>query len=190
MSQKYLIVGLGNPGKQYAKTRHNVGFMVVDRLAEIYHTSLRAGKGDYLISDTLRLESTEVELILSKPLTYMNNSGLAVRHALDYYKFELERLLVISDDFQLPFGKLRLRASGSEGGHNGLRSIIDHLGTMDFPRLRLGIGEAAAPDKADYVLAPFSKAEHDLLVEMVQKACDAACDFARHGLLYVMNKYN
>lgn len=190
MSQKYLIVGLGNPGKQYAQTRHNVGFMVVDRLAEIHRTTFRAGKGDYLISDALRLDAPEIELVLSKPLTYMNNSGLAVRHALDYYKFEPERLLIISDDFQLPFGKLRLRTKGSEGGHNGLRSVISHLGTQEFARLRLGIGETATDDKADYVLAPFAKAEQEPLAEMLQRACEAACDFARYGAQYVMNKYN
>ncbi len=190
MSQRFLIVGLGNPGKQYAKTRHNVGFMVVDALAENHRAAFRAGKGDYLISDTLRLEPASEELVLVKPLTYMNNSGMAVRHVFDYYKLELEQLLVISDDFQLPFGKLRLRTKGSEGGHNGLRSIISHLGTQDFARLRLGIGETASANNADYVLAPFSKTEQEPLAEMIQRASEAVLDFAEHDLQYVMNKYN
>jgi PTH1 family peptidyl-tRNA hydrolase len=190
MNARSLIVGLGNPGKQYEHTRHNVGFMVVEALAEKHRVALRAGKGEYLISDILRLDHGGEELVLLKPLTYMNNSGLAVRHALDYYKFDAARLLVVSDDFQLPLGKLRLRAKGSEGGHNGLRSIIDHLGTQEFARLRLGIGEADSANAADYVLSPFAKSEQEELAALIQQAAEAVCDVARHGLQYAMNKYN
>ena len=190
MKSRALVVGLGNPGKQYERTRHNVGFMVLETLAGRHRGVFRAGKGDYLISDTLRLEPHGDELVLLKPLTFMNNSGRAVRHALDYFKFEIPQLLVISDDFQLPLGKLRLRVQGSEGGHNGLRSIISHLGTQDFARLRLGIGAADSMNTANYVLSPFAKAEHDELETMIQKAAEAACDFVRHGSQYVMNRYN
>lgn len=190
MNSKVLVIGLGNPGKQYERTRHNVGFMVVEALAEKHRCIFRAGKGEYLISDTLRLAAPEAELVLLKPLTYMNNSGLAVRHALDYFKFELAQLLVVSDDFQLPLGKLRLRLKGSEGGHNGLRSIAAHLGTQEFARLRLGIGAADAANSANYVLSPFAKLEQEELTQMIQKAANAVCDFALHGWQYVMNQYN
>ncbi len=190
MNARSLIVGLGNPGKQYQHTRHNVGFMVVEALAEKHQVAFRSGKGEYLVSDILRLENAGEELVLLKPLTYMNNSGLAVRHALDYYKFEIAQLLVISDDFQLPFGKLRLRLKGSEGGHNGLRSVISHLGTQDFARLRLGIGEAGSSNTTNYVLTPFAKAEQEELSLLIIKACDAVRDVIRHGLQYVMNRYN
>lgn len=190
MSQKLIVVGLGNPGKQYAKTRHNVGFMVVEALAENHRQIFRAGKGDYLISEAFRIAPSGEELVLIKPLTYMNNSGQAVRHVFDYYKLAIEQLLIISDDFQLPLGKLRLRAQGSEGGHNGLRSIINYLGAQNFARLRLGIGEVTAANNADYVLSTFSKAEAGPLAEMIQRACDAVLDVATHGVSYAMNKYN
>ncbi|MEK7730174.1 MAG: aminoacyl-tRNA hydrolase [candidate division KSB1 bacterium] len=190
MKARSLVVGLGNPGKQYDLTRHNVGFMVVDALAEKHRSVFRSGKGEYLLSDVLRLEPAGEEIVLLKPLTYMNNSGLAVRHALDYYKFEVAQLLVISDDFQLPLGKLRFRTKGSEGGHNGLRSIISHLGMQDFVRLRLGIADAGNANAAHYVLAPFAKAEQEELHLMLQKACDAVCDVARYDVEYVMNRYN
>ncbi len=190
MSQKLFVVGLGNPGKQYAKTRHNVGFMVVEALAENHQQAFRAGKGDYLISEAFRIAPSGEELVLIKPLTYMNNSGQAVRHVRDYYKLAIEQFLIISDDFQLPFGKLRLRAQGSEGGHNGLRSIITHLGAQNFARLRLGIGEVTAANNADYVLSTFSKAEAEPLAEMIQRACDAVLDVATYGVSYAMNKYN
>lgn len=190
MTNRHLVVGLGNPGKQYERTRHNVGFMVVEALAESHRLGFRSGKGEYLISEVLRDEPSGEELLLLKPITYMNNSGLAVRHALDYYKIELAQLLVISDDFQLPLGKLRLRGKGSEGGHNGLRSIINHLGSQDFARLRLGIGEADSSNTANYVLSPFAATEQEELRTMIQRACEAALDFARQGLQYVMNRHN
>jgi PTH1 family peptidyl-tRNA hydrolase len=146
MSEKYLIAGLGNPGPHYADTRHNVGFKVVERLAERLRLSFRAGKGDYLIA------SDTANILLLKPLTYMNNSGLAVRHAMDYFDIDVSRLLIVFDDLQLPVGKLRLRPGGSDGGHNGIASVIQHLGTQEVARLRLGISaEFAKGEMADYI---------------------------------------
>lgn len=185
MSDKHLIVGLGNPGARYAETRHNVGFKVVELLAEKLHLNFRAGKGDYLIA------SGASEILLLKPLTYMNNSGLAVRHATDYFAIDLARLLIIFDDYQLPLGKLRLRPSGSDGGHNGMASVIQHLGTPEVPRLRLGIGaEFHKGEMADYVLTAFSRAENKLLPEIYDRAAEAALCFSRDGMPQAMNKFN
>jgi len=185
MSEKHLIVGLGNPGARYAETRHNVGFKVVERLAEKLNLSFRAGKGDYLIA------SGAAEVLLLKPMTYMNNSGMAVRHATDYFDIEVARLLIVFDDYQLPLGKLRLRPGGSDGGHNGMASVIQHLGTPDVPRLRLGIGaEFAKGETADYVLAAFSRAEDKLLPEIYDRAVEAVRCFIRDGMPQAMNRFN
>lgn len=185
MSEKHLIVGLGNPGPRYGETRHNVGFKVVERLAEKLNLNFRAGKGEYLIA------SGTVEVLLLKPLTYMNNSGLAVRHAADYFDIALARVLIVFDDYQLPLGKLRLRASGSDGGHNGMASVIQHLGTPDVARLRLGIGaEFGKGEMANYVLATFSRAEQKLLPEIYDRAVAAASSFMADGMQTAMNKFN
>jgi len=185
MSEKHLIVGLGNPGPRYSETRHNVGFKAVERLAEKLAFNFRAGKGEYLIA------SGAAEMLLLKPLTYMNNSGLAVRHAVDYFDIELARLLVIFDDYQLPLGKLRLRPSGSDGGHNGMASVIQHLGTPNVSRLRLGIGaEFGKGEMADYVLATFSRAEQKLLPEIYDRAVEAINSFIADGVQAAMNKFN
>jgi PTH1 family peptidyl-tRNA hydrolase len=184
MSEKHLIVGLGNPGSRYANTRHNVGFKVVERLAERLRLSFRAGKGDYLIA-------SGAAILLMKPLTFMNNSGLAVRHAADYFGLECLRILIVHDDHQLPLGKLRLRAGGSDGGHNGLASVIQHLGTPEIPRLRLGISaEFEKGEMADYVLSAFSKEEQKRLPEIYDRAVEAALSFINDGAQQAMNKFN
>ena len=134
-----LVVGLGNPGKQYEETRHNIGWMVLDRIADRHGRSGRGRQRD--ASSTIELRTRGLELILAKPQTYMNDSGVAVRKLLARDRVPLVEMLVIADDFALPFGKLRFRESGSHGGHNGLRSIIDELGTEKYARLRVGIGE-------------------------------------------------
>ena len=190
MPGRFLIAGLGNPGKRYAATRHNAGFMVVDWLAERHRLSFRAGKGDYLISEVMRAEGSEAELVLLKPLTFMNNSGMAVRSVVDYFNFDLERLLVVLDEFQLPFGKLRLRPNGSDGGHNGLSSVIQHLGTEGFARLRLGIGNEFSGDAGEFVLSEFSKSERELLPAIIEKAGEAIIDFAVHGVQHAMSRFN
>ncbi|MDZ7360281.1 MAG: aminoacyl-tRNA hydrolase [candidate division KSB1 bacterium] len=184
MSEKHLIVGLGNPGPRYANTRHNVGFKVVERLAERLQLSFRPGKGDYLLA-------SGATILLMKPLTFMNNSGLAVRHAADDFGLECSRILIVLDDHQLPLGKLRLRTSGSDGGHNGLASVIQHLGTQEIPRLRLGIGaEFAKGEMADYVLSAFSKEEQKRLPEIYDRAVEAALSFINDGVQQAMNKFN
>jgi len=190
MAERFLVAGLGNPGKRYEQTRHNVGFMAVDRLAENFRVSFKAGKGDYLISGLARTSAPEKELLLLKPLTFMNNSGLAVRQALDYFKIDLDKLLLVLDEFQLPFGKLRLRPQGSDGGHNGLASVVQHLGAQDFARLRIGIGSEFQGDAANFVLAKFSKAELQELPALISRAAEAAVEFIDHGMPQAMNKFN
>ena len=190
MSIKFAIFGLGNPGARYAMTRHNVGFMVLDRLAERNATGFRAGRGDYFISGPVAV-GQEVELLLVKPSTFMNHSGRAVKSFIDYFKFEANQILVVLDDFQLPFGKLRLRSRGSEGGHNGLRSIISILGDENFARLRIGIGGDETPDdSANYVLSNFDKAQQVALMEIIDRSCEGVVDFALNGIEHAMNRFN
>jgi PTH1 family peptidyl-tRNA hydrolase len=189
--EKYLIVGLGNPGARYANTRHNVGFKVVERMAERLNLSFRAGRGDYLMASGAAQAQVKGDLLLIKPLTFMNNSGLAVRHAVDYYSIALPNALIIFDDFQLPLGKQRVRSRGSAGGHNGMASVIQHLGTQTVPRLRLGIsGEFAKGEMANHVLSTFTKAEQRLLPEFYDRAVDAAICFVNEGIAQTMNRFN
>lgn len=189
MAERYLLAGLGNPGKRYERTRHNAGFMAVDRLAEQFRVSSKSGRGDYLISEVART-AQQREFFLLKPLTFMNGSGLAVRQALDYFKIDPGKLLVILDEFQLPFGKLRLRPEGSDGGHNGLASVIQHLGSQEFARLRIGIGSDFAGDPADFVLSNFSQSEQEELPGLLDRAAEAAIAFVDFGLQQAMNKFN
>ncbi|MEO8228552.1 MAG: aminoacyl-tRNA hydrolase [Chloroflexota bacterium] len=182
-----IVVGLGNPGSRYAKTRHNVGWMVIDRLAD------RAGwDGKGRERDASRIVQGRfkgVDLTLVKPLTFMNESGLAVRKVLAREHAPLPELLVVADDFALPFGKLRFREGGGPGGHNGLGSIIDELGTEKFSRLRIGIGE---PDRTatDHVLSTFAPDERQRLDELLDVAAEAAELWAREGTNKAANHYN
>jgi PTH1 family peptidyl-tRNA hydrolase len=189
--EKQLIVGLGNPGARYANTRHNVGFKVAERLAERLNLSFRAGRGDYLIASGAAHAEVKGELLLIKPLTFMNSSGLAVRHAVDYYGIALPNTLIIFDDFQLPLGRLRLRSRGSDGGHNGMASVIQHLGTQAVPRLRFGIGsEFVKGEMVNHVLSSFAKAEQELLPALYDRAADAANCFVNDGIQQAMNRFN
>lgn len=185
------IVGLGNPGNEYEETRHNVGFVVIDALCKTLRTNPEAGKGDYLIATGI---NRGYEIALVKPLTYMNNSGLAIMDLLERYELRLKDLLIICDDFNLPLGRLRLRPAGSDGGHNGLSSIIYQLQTDEFPRLRCGIGNPEAMLKAsnatEFVLSIFEPEEEPLLREMIRNAHDAALCFASDGLPTAMNRWN
>lgn len=188
MSDKQLIVGLGNPGKRYEGTRHNIGFMVVDAVASREREVFRAGRGEYLLC---RLRVADRELLLQKPLTYMNLSGAAVQHALHYFKLTSEALLVIADDIHLPFGKLRFRGQGSDGGHNGLSSVIAALGTQNFSRLRIGVGnDFLKGAQSDFVLSSFAADEKEELNDVVNRAADAVLHYCEHGLASVMNAYN
>ena len=148
-----LIVGLGNPGKEYDKTRHNVGFMVMDRLADVLNVSIdmKKFKGEYA-----KLKYQGEDVILLKPMTYMNNSGESVIQVMNYFKIDVDDLLVIYDDMDMPVGKLRLRKTGSAGGHNGIKNIIAHLNSQDFKRIRVGIDRHKYMNVADYVLSRLS----------------------------------
>ena len=188
-----LIVGLGNPGAKYDRTRHNIGFEVVDALAKRWQISLsenRKFQGQF--GEGLAAGSRKIRLL--KPLTYMNNSGQAIRAVVDWYKLEPESVLVVYDEMDLPIGRLRLRLSGSAGGHNGMKSTIAHLGTQSFPRLRIGIGKAKDihPDKdtVSHVLGTFAAAEAPIVAEVVQLAANAIEYSLRQGVEKSMSLYN
>ena len=170
---EYLIVGLGNPGRQYELTRHNAGFLFADLLAD--KLSANINKIQFK-SVTAAVELGGKKCLLMKPQTFMNNSGEAVKQAGAFYKIPPEKIIVVFDDISLPCGKLRIRRKGSAGGHNGIKSIIYHLNSDNFPRIKLGVGEKPHPDYelADWVLSNFKKDELPLLREAAEKACDAA----------------
>ena len=193
-----LIVGLGNPGREYRETRHNVGFMVIDELARRYGLSFSMAPSqvpDAFIAKIHRPLGAEAlakaPLLVAKPLTFMNRSGDAVAALARYYDVAPPDTLVIVDEVALPFGKLRARARGSAGGHNGLKSIVERLGTQEFPRLRLGIGRGdSRRDLADHVLSTFESGERAELETFIARAADAAEMFAVDGIGKVMNTYN
>ncbi len=184
----YLIVGLGNPGKAYAGSRHNLGFQVVEALSRELKSSRPAAKHRSLCALT---EYNGKQLLLVQPLTYMNLSGRAVNELASNYQVSLENLLVIYDDLDLPPGLIRLRQRGGSAGHRGLQSIIDYLGTDQFARLRIGIGKAPdGLDTAAYVTGPVDEPDRSLLAEAVDRAVEAALMFVVEGPLAVMNSYN
>jgi PTH1 family peptidyl-tRNA hydrolase len=182
-----LVVGLGNPGSQYTETRHNIGWMVLDRLADRAGRSGRGRSRD--ASSVIELRYKGLELILAKPQTYMNDSGIAVRKLLASNRVPLAEMLVIADDFALPFGKLRFRESGSHGGHNGLRSIIEELGTEKYSRLRVGIGEPGR-GAVDHVLSKFAADERACLPILLDAAAEAVEAWAREGTSRAANRFN
>lgn len=184
---KYLIAGLGNIGPEYALTRHNIGFMVLDRLAAREGLRFEIGRLAY----GAELSHRGHRLYLIKPTTYMNLSGRAVSYWLHTLHIPLENLLVITDDIALPFGKLRLRAKGSHGGHNGLRNIEEVAGTDHFARLRVGVGnDFVRGRQAEYVLSAFPEPEIELLPERLDRAADALLGFAAAGLANTMTLFN
>jgi PTH1 family peptidyl-tRNA hydrolase len=182
-----IVVGLGNPGAQYEKTRHNIGWMVLDRLADKAGWAGRGRNRD--ASAIVQGRYRGLDLVLVKPLTFMNESGLAVRKVLAREHAPLVDLLVVADDFALPFGKLRFREGGSAGGHNGLRSIVEELGTEKFSRLRVGIGDPGR-DAIDHVLSQFISGERRRLPELLDTAADAVEAWARDGTNKAANHYN
>ena len=185
-----LIVGLGNPGREYRETRHNVGFMVVDEIARRHGIDWASGPSQ--ITETLIAKRFGDEpVMVAKPLTYMNNSGDAVAGLVRYFDVNHDDLFVVVDEAALPFGRLRARARGSAGGHNGLKSIIERLGTTEFSRLRLGVGRGdGRRDLADHVLARFESGEQADLETFITRAADAAELFAAEGIAKVMNVFN
>jgi len=183
-----VVVGLGNPGRRYLKTRHNVGFLVADALAGRMGARYEIKAGLYALADG---EAEGVGFAVVKPLTFMNNSGTAVAAVLRHMALPPEALLVVHDDVNLPFGRLRLRAKGSDGGHNGVASIIEALGTEQFPRLRIGIGADFAPgEMVQYVLARFTRGEWQALQEVIERAVDACLTFVTSSLVTAMNQFN
>jgi PTH1 family peptidyl-tRNA hydrolase len=180
------IVGLGNPGNQYHGTRHNVGFAVVDLLAE----GPRAGKFRSRFQAQVAESMEEPhQVLLVKPETFMNLSGRSVRQLMDFYQLPVTDLLVVCDDINLPLGKLRFRSKGSHGGHNGLRNIQEHLGTPDYARLRIGV-DAPGSDAVDHVLGRFRPSERPVIVDAVQTAAQAVVLWIHQGIEAAMNRYN
>ena len=186
---EWLVVGLGNPGEKYENTRHNVGFLTVDELAGRLDIPVQKLKYRAL-TNTARLGGAPV--LLMKPVTYMNLSGEAVGQAAAFYKIPPERVLVISDDVSLPLGKLRIRKSGSAGGHNGLKNIIQHLGTDAFPRVKIGVGQKPHPDydMADWVLSKFTGEDKKVIAQAVERAADAVACYIQEGPDRAMGKFN
>lgn len=183
-----LIIGLGNPGKQYEHTRHNIGFECIDALANKWDAPLNQLKFNGMYATVHRPEG---KVILLKPLTYMNLSGESVRPMMDYFDIDIEDIIVIYDDLDLETGKLRLRQKGSAGGHNGIKSLIQHLGTQEFNRIRVGISRPPAGMKvADYVLAKFSKEDHPAIAQAVDKTVSAIESALSKNFLDVMSQYN
>ncbi len=182
-----LLVGLGNPGEKYAFTRHNIGFWVIDELSK--YIQLKEKKIKHRTSIFAGVFYGE-EVVLAKPLTYMNRSGLAVISLLEHYSLPVERLLVIYDDMDLELGKIRLRSRGGSGGHRGMDSIIKVLERDDFPRLRMGIGRQMLSDDVSFLLSPFTPEEQETVKEMVQRGTEALKVFIAEGINEAMNKYN
>ena len=183
----YIIVGLGNPGKQYENTRHNMGFLAVDLLAEKYNIDVNKIKFKALVGEG-RIAGQKVLLV--KPQTYMNLSGEAVRQAMDVYKIDPEELIVIYDDIDIPTGTFRIRKKGSPGTHNGMRNIFQHIQTNDFPRIRVGIGSGKKDNLAGYVTGGISKSEQELLADVLKNSADAAACIIEKGIDKAMNEYN
>jgi PTH1 family peptidyl-tRNA hydrolase len=182
-----VVVGLGNPGAKYDGTRHNVGYAVVDYLAAAPGASRPRARFE---AEVVELAEGGASFLLVKPQTFMNLSGRSVRQVLDFYKVPVEDLLVVCDDISLPLGKLRARARGSHGGHNGLRNIQDHLGTQDYARLRIGVDAPRHDDAVDHVLGRFRPGERPVIEEAVAAAARAVLLWARDGVAACMNRVN
>jgi PTH1 family peptidyl-tRNA hydrolase len=189
MENLHLIVGLGNPGAEYAKTRHNAGFLLVGRLAERWRASWMSSRK--FKARLARVKRGDQRALLCQPQTFMNASGAAVRAVADYYSVTPERMLVVVDDADLPLGEMRLRARGSSGGHHGLESVAQHLGTRDFPRLRIGIGrKAGAREITGYVLSRFGSTEAGLVVKVLNVACEQVECWLDAGIEKAMSQFN
>ena len=188
-NENWLIVGLGNPGKEYERTRHNAGFRALDVLADKLICKIDKGKFQGLYGQTTYLGR---KIFLLKPLTYMNLSGRSVLQLSSYFNIPPQRIIVLFDDISLPPGRLRIRPDGSAGGHNGIKSIISEVGSQDFPRVKIGVGGKAHPeqDLADHVLSAFSSTEEKALVSALDRAADAALCIIDRGVAESANRYN
>ncbi len=182
----YVIAGLGNPGKEYASSRHNAGYMAVEYLAGKLNTKLNKLKFNSVYGDT-SINGEKVMLV--KPVTYMNKSGIAIAEIVKFYKISTSNLIVIYDDIDIPLGALRIRPSGSAGTHNGMKSIVDSIGS-EFPRIRIGIGRNEEMDLADFVLQKFSRNEKDIVTPIIERAAEAAVEIIENGIDSAMQKFN
>ena len=183
----FLLVGLGNPGQKYARTRHNVGFDVVDRLGERWGIAVTRSSSQSLVGDGLVKNERAV---LMKPQAYVNRSGGPVRAAMDFYKVPIENVIVVHDELEVPFGRVRIKRSGGHGGHNGIRDLNQHLGT-DYPRVRVGTGRPPEGwDPADFVLSRWKDDEGQEVLRMIERACDALECVVTEGIDAAMNRFN
>jgi len=181
------VIGLGNPGKQYEKTRHNIGFMIADAVASL----LKCNKKHKEKSFSHIYECQDHDVLIVKPQTYMNNSGIAVKNLLEDYRIKPDEILVVYDDLDLPLGTIRLRKKGSSGGHRGIKSIIENIKTDNFPRLKIGIGRPERKEQVvDYVLSPFRKEEELLVEKVVQSSAKCILDVLKYGVDKSMNSCN
>ena len=179
------LIGLGNPGAEYEGSRHNFGFMVVDRVAKLKNMEFKPGKGKYWES-----QDKNSSLLLVKPTTFVNDSGRAVKEVKERYGFPFSKLMVIYDDLDLPLGSVRIRQRGGSGGHHGMESIIYHLNNEDFPRIRLGIDDDNRSDDVDFVLSRFEESQLDDVEKTVNYAAEGALEFIYNSIDMSMNKYN
>ena len=182
----WIIVGLGNPGKEYEDTRHNIGFQAINFIAEKNNLTFTHRYN----SSTAKLKINNNNIFLCKPLNFMNRSGTPIKHILNKYKINNENLIVISDDINLPLGKIRIRKGGSSGGHNGLKSIIKHLNTDNFIRIRIGIENPGKTPTTDYVLGKFKKSEKNILEETILKVEDVSESLIINGIQKTMQNFN
>ena len=179
-----LVVGLGNPGNKYSNTKHNFGFWIIDKIIENRSLKLKTGKGNYLYAK-------DREVILAKPTTYMNNSGIAVSEICSYFKISINNVIVVYDDIDLGLGKMKFKLSGSSGGHRGIESILYHLKSEKFHRLRLGISTKDYIRPAEkYVLKPFPEKYNEDIIFVINRACEALSYFIDNGIEKSMNKFN
>ena len=183
-----IIIGLGNPGRQYEDTRHNAGFMVVDKFAEKHGVDISKARFNALLGEVF---VNGEKIVLVKPMTYMNNSGQAVGEVLNFYKSDLEDIIVVVDDIEIELGMLRIRAKNGKGTHNGLKSIFAHLKTDDYAKMKLGVGKFKRDmDLADFVLARPSKEDDEIIDDLIDRAVDALDEFTASPIDIVMNKFN
>lgn len=182
-----LIVGLGNPGKEYSETRHNIGYLFVEEIVSYYNQQFKLDKK--LRSEIVRIKINDEDYIFLKPITFMNLSGEAVTLAMKYYNVDIDNLIIVHDDLDLPVGKIRIRPQGGSGGHNGIKSIIQHLKTQDFKRIRIGIDKGKY-EVVDYVLGKFSKRDQDIIDEVIHIAPLMINYLATHNFDELMSEYN